>query len=109
MFYDQLLCMQIPEVQKYSQAISFFVLLGSAHKKVSSKSLMKLTPVVNFINIFCEPFSYKSLFSSYDLALNKLWYKKCVHKTLMKLTPGILKINTWQYLGIVYDYQTGKI
>jgi len=34
-------------------------------------------PVVNFINVFRSNFSYKSLFSSYILALNKVLYEKC--------------------------------
>ena len=49
--------------------------------------LMKLTPAVNFINIKCANFTYKSLFSSYVLALNEFLYKKCAQITLMKLTP----------------------
>jgi len=50
--------------------------------------LVELTPVVNFINVKCANFTYKSFFSSYILALNKLLYKKRARKMLMKLTPG---------------------
>ncbi len=40
----------------------------------------------NFINVFHAPFSYKSLYSCYVLALNKLSCKKRAHKMLMKLS-----------------------
>jgi hypothetical protein len=42
---------------------------------------------------------------------------KVVHRTLVKLDPGspyartlnnIMSLNTWQYLGIVNEYETGK-
>jgi len=46
------------------------------------------SPVVNFINVKCANFMYKSLFSSNVLALNELSYKKCACKMLMKLTQG---------------------
>jgi len=50
--------------------------------------LMKLTPVVNFINILHANFLNKSFFSTLSLALNQLLYEKSAHKMLMKLTPG---------------------
>jgi len=40
----------------------FFVLSGSVHVKAASRTLIKLTPGVNFINILHAPFSYKSTF-----------------------------------------------
>ncbi len=43
-------------------------------------------PLVNFINVKRTNFTYKRLFSSYILALNKLSYKKRLCKTLMKFT-----------------------
>jgi len=43
-FYEQLLCAQIPKVQKDSQVVSFFTLLGSVCAKAAERTLMKLTP-----------------------------------------------------------------
>jgi len=43
---------------------------------------------VKFINVKRAHFSYKRLFSSYVLTLNKLSYKKFARLTLMKLTVG---------------------
>jgi len=43
-FYVQFLQAQIPKAQKYSQAISIFLLLGSAGVKGEHEMLMKLTP-----------------------------------------------------------------
>jgi len=61
--------------------------------KSQQKILMISTPVVNFINVKCANFTYKSLFSSYVLALNELSYEKFVRKMLMKLTLGVKIIN----------------
>ncbi len=51
---------------------------------------MKLTPMVNFINILCSHFLYESLFgsffSSYVLTEKALSYEKNTLKMLMKLT-----------------------
>ncbi len=51
------------------KVVNLFVLSGSACAKAVSKTLMKLTPGVNFINIKCMNFSYArwfwQLFSSY--------------------------------------------
>ncbi len=53
--------------------------------------LMKLTPVVNFINVKRTNFSYEhcvlAAFSSYMYIEKRRSYKKCVRVTLMKLTP----------------------
>jgi len=56
--------------------------------------LVKLTPAVNFINIFYARFLYKSLFGSIfylHVGREKLpkrhLYKKFMHKILAKLTP----------------------
>jgi hypothetical protein len=50
--YSQLLCAQIPQEQRDNQAISVFLtFLGSALAKTAHKTLVKLTPAVNFINI----------------------------------------------------------
>jgi len=44
-FYEQLLGVQIPKVQKKTVKLSvFFVLVGSAHVKAAHGTLMKLTP-----------------------------------------------------------------
>ncbi len=44
MFYEQLLCTQIPKVQKDSQVDSLFVPLGSSHIKAAHRTYIKLTP-----------------------------------------------------------------
>jgi len=55
---------------------------------------MKLTTGVNFINIKCANFSYKTffgqLFSSYMYIKKRRLYKKFAHLTLMKLTAGFI-------------------
>jgi len=53
------------------------------------KTLVNLTPGVNFIKVKGENFMYKRLFSSYILALNELLYEKRAQKMLMKLTPWV--------------------
>jgi len=53
-------------------------------------------PVVNFINVKFANCMYKSLFSSYVLALNKLSYVKCARKTLMKLTTDRVRLRLWK-------------
>jgi len=60
--------------------------------------LLKLTPVVNFINILCTNFLYERCFDSLDslfyvhVTTEKLpkrhSYKKIARKMLLKLTPG---------------------
>jgi len=57
MFYVQFLCLQIPKAQKDSKNASLFALLGSARVKVACRTLMKLTPLVNFINILLAAFA----------------------------------------------------
>ncbi len=51
--------------------------------------LMKLTPGVNFIIIFCALFSYDSVFCRQNVAREKHFHiqKERAQKTLMKLTP----------------------
>jgi hypothetical protein len=74
--------------------------------KNARKMMMKLTPVVNFINILCANFTYKRLFSSFfylHVTREKLpkrrSYKKFSHKMLMKLRPDWrlqgAKLNEW--------------
>jgi len=60
--YKQLFSAQIPKAQKrHSQVVSLFALSGSAHIKAACRMLIKLTPVVDFINIFRVHFLYKML------------------------------------------------
>ncbi len=43
---------KIPKMQKKTDSLTlFFALMGSVHVKAAHKILVKLTPVVNFINI----------------------------------------------------------
>jgi len=70
-----------------------FLCFFSVRVKAASRTLMKLTPVVNFINAFWACFSYKSAFCCQNVTREKLReafsYEKCVPKMLMKLTPGV--------------------
>ncbi len=90
--YKKLLCAQILKAQKDSQVISHhFALLDSACVKTAHKTLVKLTPGLNFINVLGTVFmsvdpksvkiTVKSLVSSYTKSI------KAVHKMLIKLTP----------------------
>jgi len=66
--YTKLLFEQILKEQKEFQVISvFFVLLGSAHVKAARKTLVKFTPIVNFINVISANFSYERCFGSFSL------------------------------------------
>jgi hypothetical protein len=64
---------------------------GSKSVKASSKTLMKLTPGFNFINIFCTKFLAPK-FQTQKPALYSVWHQnfvqKCVRETLMKLTAS---------------------
>jgi hypothetical protein len=83
---------EILKAWELSQVISiFFTLLGSASIKVVRRTLMKLSPGVNFINVLFARFWYEILFSSYVLALKELLYKKHVRKTLVKFTSAFNK------------------
>ncbi len=53
---------------------------------------------VNFINVKHAHFSYKHLFSSYVLTLNKFLYEKFARLTLMKLPLGCLFFSSSSYL-----------
>jgi len=55
--------MQIPKGQKKTESFAaFFALLGSAGIKAVHKTMVGLTPMVNFIKYLCARFSYKSAF-----------------------------------------------
>jgi len=65
--------------------------------KAALKTLMKLTPAVNFINVLCANFMYECLFGSYfnlnvtrEKVPKKHLYEKLAHIMLMKLTPGVV-------------------
>jgi hypothetical protein len=60
---------------------------------------MRFTEGVNFINILCTRFWYKSAFIlrqsqnvTREKLLKRLSYEKGAHKTLMKLTKGVIQI-----------------
>jgi len=61
--------------------------------KLTYLILLLYKPGVYFTNLKRADFTYKRLFSSYVLALNKLLYKKHAQKTLMKLSPGVYFTN----------------
>ncbi len=75
MLYEQLLRVQIPkEPKKTIQLSIFFAFLGSARVKAASRTLMKLTPGVNFTNQFTrvtEQKKVKSLQGDEGLSNNK--------------------------------------
>jgi len=72
MFYKQLLCAQIPKAQKKTDNFTvFFALSGSACEKDACEMLVKFTTGVNFINILCSSFWYKSVLCSFSLV--KVW------------------------------------
>jgi hypothetical protein len=51
-FYEQLLCSQIPKAQKKLLNLTVFIaLLGSVRVKAARRTLVKLTPGINFTNI----------------------------------------------------------
>jgi len=75
-------------------------LLGSAHIKAANKTLIKLTPVVNFTNIYVQIFcqySFIKKLQSQTVIREKLQeallYEKGICKMLMKLTPAVNFIN----------------
>jgi len=99
MIFAQILCMQIPKLEKrLTTWLSFFVLLGSAFVKAAHRTFMKLTPGVNFINIFCTAFvpagpkSIKRHWqNNWNFKLLGSAWVKALCRTLMKLTPAIYK------------------
>jgi len=67
-FYEKLLHVQIPKVQKIQSSHQhFFALLGSVHVKSALKILIKLTTGVNFTNILQTAFNYKRVLCSFSL------------------------------------------
>jgi len=50
----------------------------------------KMTPRVNFTNVFRVRFLYERLFSNLNVTRKRRWYEKRVQKTLVKLTPNAL-------------------
>ncbi len=67
------------------------MLLGSAGVKAACGTLMKLTPTVNFINIYARVFRTKFWRQSQNVirkaAKKDVHTKKALEKRLMKLTP----------------------
>jgi hypothetical protein len=75
----------------------FLVLLRSARVKADRRTLMKLTPGVDFINVqrtaftLVDPKSAKiQLSRQYLFMLSRPTSVKSVRRTLMKLTPGLV-------------------
>jgi len=82
----------------------FLALLKNSYEKCARKTLMKLTPGVNFINILQAHFLYESELSSFSLVtfccvifLGQNIGAKCARKMLMKLTPE--SSNSWEHLN----------
>jgi len=75
-------CVWIFRTTIVSAAFSSYVLALSknSYEKCVHMTLMKLTGV-NFINILCSPFLYKSASRSFSLVMFWLWqkYSKCFH------------------------------
>jgi hypothetical protein len=96
MFYEQLLWAQIPKVQNITNNLTFFLLLGSLLVKDEHQTLMKLTPVVNFINglqsTFAPKFIHQKLHCK-TVIIEKLHkalsYETGIRKIMMKFfTPA---------------------
>jgi hypothetical protein len=86
--------------KKTDNLTEFLALLGSAHIKAANKTLIKLTPVVNFTNIYVQIFcqySFIKKLQSQTVIREKLQeallYEKGICKMLMKLTPAVNFIN----------------
>jgi len=90
-FYEHLLRSDPKSAKRTDDLTVFFAPSGSARIKAASRTLMKLTPSVNFINVKCTRFSYKCHFSSYmyvvKAAKTYIHTKNSYVKMLMKLTP----------------------
>jgi len=69
MFYEQLFRAQIPKVQKKTDNITVFFALS--HVNTAFKTLVKLTPGINFTSNLRVPFSYKSVLHNFSLV--KFW------------------------------------
>jgi len=57
-------------------------------RKVAKNLIVKLTPVVNFINIKRANFLYEFIYIAKTKLEKGRSYEKFVRKMLMKLTPG---------------------
>ncbi len=93
--YTKLISAQIPKAQQNTVKLSvFFALLESARAKAACRILMKLTPGVNFTNMFiCSFYALRSQDRKWQLshqclfALLESVRPKAALKTLVKLTP----------------------
>jgi len=91
-------------------------LLGPMSVKAARKTLVKLTPGVNFINIIHTNFLYKCHFGSFlylhvtrEELPKQCSYKKFVRKMLMKLTTGAILPNLFIPNPIIFTFFTTKI
>ena len=86
-------CTDPISAKKTVKSSSFFALSGSASVKAAHRTLMKLTPGVNFTNklqsafapvFFCQKIQNRTI--SREKLLKIISYEKAVHKMLVKLT-----------------------
>jgi hypothetical protein len=115
-FYAQLLNTKIPKLQKIQSVVSpFCLLLGSSHEKAGHRTLMKLTPGFNFINVLLSAFAQtgpKSVkkavksFSHFEFLGSTP--VKAARKMLMTLTPGVNFINVLRTAFTLIDPKSVK-
>ncbi len=82
----------------------FFKLLGSASVKAVRRTLMKLSPCLNFINILCKAYTHADPKSTNNTVKWSVFFalfgSVCVKAaliTLMKLTPSVNFTNIIMY------------
>ncbi len=80
--------------------------------KAAHRTLVKLTPEVNFTNILHAALEYKSFDQSFlclhfTVGLNYFWaqeyWRKCAHKMLVKLTTDLLIRSTINFYGMHFN------
>jgi hypothetical protein len=101
MFYEQLLCAQIPNAQNQQSSYQcLFVLSRPMCIKAALKMLMKLTTAVDFTNILQAVFSFADLKSAKRQSSHPCLFAflesaciKAAHKMFVKLTPKVMAIH----------------
>jgi len=96
-FYTQLLCPQIPKAQEIQSSHKcLFALLGSVQLKGAHKMMMKLTPWLIFINVFCSAVTHEDPKSAKRQSCHKSLFAllgstrvKAAGKIMLKLTHDI--------------------
>jgi len=100
MFYKQLLHTKIQKVPNNCQVFTLFAFLGCSNEKAAWRTMMKLTPRVNFTNIFTQRFYARSSQKRKSQSSRQYLFTllgsarvKAVRRTLMKLSPSVNFMN----------------